>query len=124
MSSPPAPGAFTVEEQTGERLDRALQTELPELSRTAMQRLIEGGAARVGGKPARAGYKLRPGDLVEWDAAPAEPEPAPLIAEEIPLDVVFEYADLLVLDKPVGLVVHPAPGHATGTLVNAVLAHA
>ena len=124
MNNLPAPGAFTVAEQVGERLDRALQVELPELSRTAIQRLIEGGGARVGGKPTRAGYKLRPGDLVEWDTPPTEAEPTPLAAEEIPLDVVFEDADVLVLDKPVGLVVHPAPGHATGTLVNAVLAHA
>lgn len=124
MSNGMSPGCFTVETQAGERLDRALQAELPDLSRTAVQRLIEGGGARVGGKSARAGYKLRPGDVVEWDAPSPEPEPTTLAAEEIPLDVVFEDADILVLDKPVGLVVHPAPGHATGTLVNAVLAHA
>jgi 23S rRNA pseudouridine1911/1915/1917 synthase len=124
MSNPTAAGAFTAEQQVGERLDRALQAKLPELSRTAIQHLIDGGAVRVGGKPSRSGYRLRPNDVVEWDAPPPEPEPAIHQAEAIPLDIVFEDADVLVLDKPVGLVVHPAPGHATGTLVNAVLAHA
>jgi len=114
---------ITTPEQAGQRLDRALQTALPDLSRMAVQRLIEGGGVRVDGRPQRSGYRLRAGEGVEWEP-PAEAVPAALEAEAIPLDVVFEDADLLVLNKPRGLVVHPAPGHASGTLVNAVLAHA
>jgi 23S rRNA pseudouridine1911/1915/1917 synthase len=110
--------------EVGERLDRALQTILPDLSRTTVQRLIEGGHVRVGGKSQRAGYKLKRGDALEWEIPPAEPAPERLQPEAIPLNVIYEDSELIVLDKPKGLVVHPAPGHETGTLVNAVLAHA
>lgn len=111
-------------QQVGERLDRVIQTALPELSRTAVQRMIADGLVRVDGKPGKAGQKLRRGEVVEWEAPPAEAAPDTHAPEAIPLDVVYEDDDLLVIDKPKGLVVHPAPGHATGTLVNAVLAHA
>jgi 23S rRNA pseudouridine1911/1915/1917 synthase len=110
--------------EPGERLDRVVQAALPELSRTAVQRLIEGGGVRVNGRPQRAGYRLRAGEQVEWDPLPPPAAPAGPAAEAIPLEVVFEDEHLLVIDKPRGLVVHPAPGHAAGTLVNAVLAHA
>ena len=113
-----------VSDRAGERLDRVLQDELPELSRTAVQRLIDDGLARVNGKREKSGYKLRPGDVIEWSPPPPAEAADPLMAEAIPLEVVFEDEDLLVINKPKGLVVHPAPGHATGTLVNAVLAHA
>ena len=116
--------SLTVAEQAGERLDRVLQEALPHLSRTAVQRLIEEGHARVGGRTARAGYKVRRGEVVEWTLPEVEAAPDTLEAEAIPLDVVFEDEDLLVINKPRGLVVHPAPGHRSGTLVNAVLAHA
>jgi 23S rRNA pseudouridine1911/1915/1917 synthase len=117
-------GVLKVEGQVGERLDRVVQEALPELSRTAVQRLIEEGRVRVDGKTARAGQRLRAGEEVEWDVLESRPPPAELAAESIPLDVVFEDEDLLVINKPRGLVVHPAPGHRSGTLVNAVLAHA
>ena len=106
----------------GERLDKIIAAAIPELSRTQVQRLIEDGLVQVGGRPAR-----RAADRLE---APAEvrlqlPEPAAArhAAEAIPLAIVYEDADLIVIDKPAGMVVHPAPGHAGGTLVNAVLAH-
>lgn len=108
----------------GERLDRALQTVLPDLSRTALQRLIERAHVRVNGKAVRAGHKLRRGEWVEWKVPPPEPVAEELQPEPIPLNVVYEDTELIVIDKPKGLVVHPAPGHESGTLVNAVLAHA
>jgi len=110
--------------EAGQRLDRALQALLPDLSRTIVQRLIENGHVRVSGKSQRAGYKLKLGDSVEWEIPPTEAAPDRIQPEAIPLDVVYEDADLIVIEKPKGLVVHPAPGHQTGTLVNAVLAHA
>jgi 23S rRNA pseudouridine1911/1915/1917 synthase len=113
-----------VDAQAGERLDRALQERLPDLSRAAVQRLIETGRVRVNGREARSGYRLRAGEVVEWELSPPEPPPDRLRPEAIPLDVRYEDEDLLVINKPKGLVVHPSPGHASGTLVNAVLAHA
>jgi len=124
MTTADTAASLTVDEQAGERLDRALQAVLPELSRTAVQRLIEGGHARVNGKAEKVGYRLRAGDRLEWTVPDAEAAPGGLTPEAIPLDVAFEDADLLVIHKPKGLVVHPAPGHSSGTLVNAVLAHA
>jgi 23S rRNA pseudouridine1911/1915/1917 synthase len=103
----------------GLRLDRFLQTCLPEETRSALQRRIEAGLVVVNGAPARAGYRLRPGDRVRWEA-PA-PRPAGIAPEAIPLDIVHEDDDLLVVNKPKGLVVHPAPGNWSGTLVNALL---
>lgn len=114
---------LTVPPPGGERLDRALQAALPDLSRAAVQRLIEEGHVQVNGKPARSGARLQSGDLVEWTVPVAVPD-AGHLPEAIPLDIVFEDGELIVINKPRGLVVHPAPGHATGTLVNAVLAHA
>jgi 23S rRNA pseudouridine1911/1915/1917 synthase len=113
---------FTVEAEAGERLDRALGARLPDLTRSAIQRLIDEGHVRVDDRPVKSGHKLRPGERVSVVVPPARP--TEITPEPIPLDVVFEDADLLVINKPKGLVVHPAPGHAGGTLVNAVLAHA
>ncbi|GBL38261.1 uncharacterized RNA pseudouridine synthase Caur_0901 [Anaerolineaceae bacterium] len=108
--------------QRGERLDKALVEFLPDLSRAQIQRLIEGGQVLINGQlPAKAGVRLEGGETAVV-AVPA-PVPSTLIAEAIPLQVVYEDADMLVLDKPAGLVVHPAAGHASGTLVNALLAH-
>ncbi|MBU6235222.1 MAG: RluA family pseudouridine synthase [Alphaproteobacteria bacterium] len=104
------------------RLDRALAELLPDLSRSRIKQLIEGGEVRVGGKVQdTASHKVRRGDVVSLsvpEAAAAEPA-----AQNIPLEVVFEDKDLLVINKPAGLVVHPAAGHAEGTLVNALLHH-
>lgn len=108
--------------QRGERLDKALVEFMPNLSRAQIQRLIEGGQVLVNGQiPAKAGVRLEGGETAVV-AVPA-PEQSTLIAEAIPLQVVYEDADMLVVDKPAGLVVHPAAGHASGTLVNALLAH-
>lgn len=116
-------GSLSIEE-SGERLDRAVQAALPDLSRTAVQRLVESGAVLVNGKPSRAGCRLRRGEVVSWSFEP-EPAASPAVEpENIPLEILFEDEDLIVLNKPRGLVVHPAPGHRSGTLVNAVLAHA
>jgi 23S rRNA pseudouridine1911/1915/1917 synthase len=114
--------AFVTEAEAGQRLDVAVARHLPGLSRAAIQRLIDEAHVRVNGGLARPGLKLRPGDRVTAVIPPprhAEPQPEP-----IPLDVLFEDDQILVLNKPKGLVVHPAPGTPTGTLVNAVLAHA
>jgi 23S rRNA pseudouridine1911/1915/1917 synthase len=107
--------------EAGTRLDRYLADRVPELSRSAIQKLIDLGRVRVGGAAARASYKVRTGDVLVLDLPP--PEQSALAAEAIPLRIVYEDAALLVIDKPAGMVVHPAPGHPAGTLVNALLAH-
>jgi 23S rRNA pseudouridine1911/1915/1917 synthase len=114
--------SFTADSEAGERLDRALTPYLPGLTRSAIQRLIDEGHALVDGRQVKSGHKLRPGERV--DAVVPPPRPTEIAPEPIPLDVVHEDADILVINKPKGLVVHPAPGHGGGTLVNAVLAHA
>ncbi|MDQ3702763.1 MAG: RluA family pseudouridine synthase, partial [Chloroflexota bacterium] len=108
-------------EEAGERLDRYVTTRFPELSRTRVQALIEAGEVRVGVRPGRASTKVAAGDHIVL-AIPA-PVAVALEPESIPLHVVYEDRDLLVVNKPAGLVVHPAPGHPQGTLVNALLAH-
>jgi len=106
----------------GGRLDAVIAAQVAELSRAAVQRLIEDGHVRVGGIVAtKAGARLRAGDVVEVDVPAAEP--LEVVAEDIPLVVLYEDADVIVIDKPAGLVVHPAAGHARGTLVNALLFH-
>lgn len=109
---------------TGEdgRLDKYLVTCLPEFSRSRIAGLIADGFVRVNAKAAKkAGQKIEDGDEIEVRVPPAQP--AGLLAEEIPLDIVFENNDLLVVNKPAGMVVHPAAGHGSGTLVNAVLGY-
>ncbi len=103
------------------RLDRFVAVALPELSRVAVQRLVDEGAVMVNGKPSKAAYHIKPGDAIVVQL-PAPP-PVEAQAEPIPLEIVYEDADLLVINKPAGMVVHPAAGHSSGTLVNAVLAH-
>lgn len=106
----------------GERLDKALAAQLPELSRTGIQRLIEDGFVTLDGEPVvKAGLKLEGGEVATVRVPP--PEPAEAKPEDIPLKVLFESDDVLVIDKPAGMVVHPAAGHPGGTLVNAVLGH-
>ena len=117
---------IVAQEEAGTRLDRFL-AERPEIaaahvSRTRVKALLESGAATVNGQPAQdASAKLSEGDRVALRVP--EPEPAEPQGEDIPLNIVFEDAHLLVVDKPAGLVVHPAPGHESGTLVNALIAH-
>jgi 23S rRNA pseudouridine1911/1915/1917 synthase len=106
----------------GERLDRLLAARLTEHSRTHLKRLILSGRVRVGGLAIDdPEYRVKPGDAIEVDVPP--PEAAKPVAEAIPLDVVYEDDDLIVIDKPAGLVVHPAAGNKRGTLVNALIAH-
>ena len=102
------------------RLDAYL-AEHTALSRTAVARLCADGAILVGGKPAAKNARLTPGTEIVWE----EPAltPAGVEAQELPLDIVYEDGDLLVVNKPVGMVVHPAPGNPDGTLVNALLFH-
>jgi len=104
------------------RLDRVLAVRSPDLSRSRLKALILAGQVHVGGSPVRdPAYHVSAGDTITIDvppAAPAEPE-----GEDIPLNIVFEDGDLIVIDKPKNLVVHPAAGHETGTLVNALIAH-
>ncbi|HEY8964005.1 MAG TPA: RluA family pseudouridine synthase [Alphaproteobacteria bacterium] len=103
------------------RLDRALAVLLPDLSRARIQALIESGDVLIGGKALKASAKVVAGQSVSL--VMPEPEAAEPVAEDIPLDIVYEDDDLLVLNKPAGLVVHPAAGHQQGTLVNALLHH-
>jgi 23S rRNA pseudouridine1911/1915/1917 synthase len=129
-TDPPAPTgtaaaaggtAFTAEARDlRRRLDVVVADHLPELSRARAARLAAGGWIFVDETPRRAAFRLRPGQTVRVVLPP--PEPSGIHAEPIPLDVVYEDRDLLVINKPPGLTVHPAPGHRGGTLVNAVLA--
>ena len=106
----------------GRRLDLVLAAEFPEVSRTQFTRHVSEGAVTVDGKLAAPSRKLRAGEVIVW--TPAAPRPSlELRAQDIPLQIVYEDASLVVLDKPPGLVVHPAVGHEDGTLVNALLAH-
>lgn len=107
----------------GDRVDRYLAATLPDLSRAQIQRLVDDGFITVNNVPIRkASQKLAVGDEVIVTVPP--PAPTTLVAENIPLTIVYEDDDCLVIDKPAGMVVHPAAGHPGGTLVNAVLGHA
>ena len=109
-------------EDRGQRLDRLLAARLPALSRTRLKRLILEGRVRLGARTiGDPGLRVKPGDRIEVNVPP--PEPAKPKAEAIPLQVVYEDGELIVIDKPAGLVVHPAAGNRTGTLVNALIAH-
>lgn len=113
---------FNFENETPERLDKFLVGQLPEFSRSRIQGLIANAFVDVNGQPAKkAGQTLENGFSVTVRVPAAVP--ANLVAEDIPLDVLFENDDLLVVNKPAGMVVHPAAGHSSGTLVNAVLGY-
>ena len=108
-------------EESGERIDALLARILPDLSRSAAQRLLEEGRVCLLGRPVRKNYKCSEGDCFEVSLP--ELRELPLVPQDIPLDLVFEDEDVIVVNKPRGLVVHPAPGHPDGTLVNALLFH-
>ena len=108
-------------DRAGERADQLLARLVPELTRSAAQRLLEEGAVTLGGRPVKKNYKAAEGDVLEVRLP--EPEPVDVLPQAIPLDVAYEDADVIVVNKPVGLVVHPAAGHPDGTLVNALLNH-
>ncbi|MGM9659236.1 MAG: RluA family pseudouridine synthase [Faecousia sp.] len=103
----------------GERLDAFLARSVPDLSRSAAQKLIEDGQVLLRGKPGRKNDKLNVGDAVDYDIP--EPKAVDIAPREMPLDIVYEDDDLLVINKPKGLVVHPAAGHQDDTLVNGLL---
>lgn len=103
-----------------ERLDKALAENLPDVSRSRLQRLIAEGRVTVDGASARQSSRLRAGQRVV--VVIPEPAPGQLLPQDIPLSVVYQDNDILVVDKPAGLTVHPAPGHPDRTLVNALLA--
>ncbi len=116
-----APLSFTAE-VAGERCDVFLTRALPELTRSAVQRLLEDGAVvRPDGRPYKKNGKLNAGDILQVTLP--EAAESGLVPQNIPLDVRYEDDDVIVVNKPVGLVVHPAPGHPDGTLVNALLYH-
>ncbi|MBK8169784.1 MAG: RluA family pseudouridine synthase [Sandaracinaceae bacterium] len=120
----PSEGPFTLvvlKTEEGERLDKLLASRLIAASRSTLRRWIDEGQVLVDGQPARASSRMREGMRVH--VTPMDPPTTDAIAQDIPLTVLFEDEYLLVIDKPAGLVVHPAPGHPDGTLVNAVLHH-
>ena len=108
-------------EAGGERLDAFLARSVEGLTRSAAQRLLEEGAVTSGGRPLKKSEKTASGQVIE--VVLPEPEPVDVLPQNIPLDVVYEDSDVIVVNKPVGMVVHPAPGHPDGTLVNALLYH-
>lgn len=113
---------FRYDKETPERLDKFLVGQLQEFSRSRIQGLIAGGLVDVNGRVTKkAGQTLESGSRVTVRVPP--PAPVGLVAEDIPLDIIFENEDLIVVNKPAGMVVHPAAGHASGTLVNAVLGY-
>ncbi|MFO0173869.1 MAG: RluA family pseudouridine synthase, partial [Aphanizomenon sp.] len=108
--------------KNSDRLDRYLSQELSDLSRSRIQQLIEQGHVQINNLICTSKkINLKTGDLITLEI-PAT-QPLELIAENIPLDILYEDDELIILNKPAGLVVHPAPGHPDGTLVNAILAH-
>jgi 23S rRNA pseudouridine1911/1915/1917 synthase len=105
----------------GQRLDQVVASRLPGVSRAQVQRLIKSGVVTVNGHPSRPAFRPARGDNIRV-VLPEEPEES-VLPEPIPLDIVYEDDSLLLVNKPAGMVVHPAYGHASGTLVNALLAH-
>ena len=113
---------ITIEtENVGERIDKALSTIQSEWSRTQIPIGLMKGYVKVNGKEVKAKYKVKEGDVVEVDVP--EPEPLEVIPENLDLEIIYEDEDVLVVNKPRGMVVHPAPGHMTGTLVNGLMYH-
>lgn len=113
---------FTIEtEDVNKRVDVFLNEEMEDVSRSALQKNIEKGNITVNGEKISKNYKLRVGDIVEAELPP--PENIDIVPEDIPLDIMYEDDDLIVINKPQNMVVHPAPGHYTGTLVNALMFH-
>jgi 23S rRNA pseudouridine1911/1915/1917 synthase len=122
MVVPPKPEVKTIQiTEAAIRLDKYLAKVYTDLSRSYIQKLIEQGYIMVNGYGAKVSQKLNTGDKISFSLP--HPEPISLAAEPIPLNIVYEDNDLVVLNKPAGLTVHPAPGHTSHTLVNAMLAH-
>ena len=109
------------EEFEGNRVDKALIDARPEWSRSQVQQWMKDGFVLVDGKPVKASYKMKKGDVLTVQEP--EPEELDVIAEDLKLDIVYEDKDVLVVNKPRGMVVHPAPGHPSGTVVNGLMYH-
>ncbi len=107
--------------KTGRRLDLMISEELPEISRSSAQKLIENGLVTLNGKTVKKNHKVTEGEV--FSVTLPQPQPADILPQNIPLDIVYEDGDIIVINKPRGMVVHPAPGHPNGTLVNALLYH-
>ena len=110
-----------IAEESGQRLDKYLAGEMTDLSRSRIKELVQAGEVLVNGKKSKVSYKVQKGDLIQVTVLPLEP--LALEAENIPLDIVYEDEDVIVVNKPQGMVVHPAAGHPSHTLVNALLYH-
>lgn len=110
-----------IAEESGQRLDKYLAGEMTDLSRSRIKELVQAGEVLVNGKKSKVSYKVQKGDLIQVTVLPLEP--LKLEAENIPLDIVYEDEDVIVVNKPQGMVVHPAAGHPSHTLVNALLYH-
>ena len=108
-------------ENKGERLDKWLAEQFPELTRSGIQKMMESGEITVNGSSVEKNYKLRANDAVEISRQ--QPKEIDILPENIPLDIVYEDKDLLIVNKPKDMVVHPAPGNYTGTLVNGLMYH-
>ena len=115
------PELVVLPQEEGRRLDAYLTEHVPGTSRNAVQRMIGEGCVSVVGANVRASYRLHEGDIIHYSIP--EIKPTDILPEDLPIDVVFEDEDLIVVNKPRGMVVHPAPGSPAGTLVNALLAH-
>ena len=109
------------QDEAGERIDRFLADKMPDLTRSFIQKLIKDGCVLVNGASVKANYRTVKNDQAELLLPP--PDPLEILPENIPLDILYEDEDLLVVNKPKGMVVHPAAGHYSGTLVNAILYH-
>ena len=108
-------------EESGQRLDKYLAEKMTDLSRSRIKELVQAGEVLVNGKKSKVSYKVQKGDLIQVTVLPLEP--LKLEAENIQLDIVYEDEDIIVVNKPQGMVVHPAAGHPSHTLVNALLYH-
>lgn len=112
---------FIVSEENKGRIDKFLSEHLSDISRSFIQKILKNEGVMVNGIPVKANFKVKAGDQVQLVIdAPVEPD---ILAEDIPLDIIFEDSDLLIVNKPKEMVVHPAAGHYTGTLVNAIMFH-
>ena len=112
---------YVTEETGGDRIDRFLAEQCEELSRSFLQKLLKSECVSVNDRPVKASYKVSEGDRITFEVPEAvEPE---ILPEDIPLDILYEDRDVILVNKPKGMVVHPAAGHYTGTLVNALMYH-
>lgn len=109
------------ENEIGERIDKVLSRHFEEYTRSFLQKMFDTSNVSINGKPSKPAYKIKAGDII--DLSIPEPETVNIAAENIPLDIVYEDDDIVIINKPKNMVVHPAPGHYTGTLVNALMYH-